>query len=153
MHAARNAKQAVGVLCPEDSLMQRLTPGSNGENDASVAGELEEDRGAQHVKCHDKELPVTPNLFFSAALDDQQSTAPVFIEACAGCGILSHTVKARGFKVLPIDCARNRHQPRCKIFELDLSQPHAIELLKRVCKDVHVIKSSWSRIWNSLSIT
>ena len=28
---------------------------------------------------------------------------PVFIEACAGCGILSQSVKARGFRLLPID--------------------------------------------------
>ena len=139
MHDACNAKQAAGFPCSADSLKQRLTPGHEGKDDVLSAGELEGDRRAHHVKCHDKELQAESNLFFSTALDDQQSTAPVFIEACAGCGILSQTVKARGFKVLPIDCARNRHQPRCKIFELDLSQPHAIELLKRVCRDVRVI--------------
>ena len=79
----------------------------------------------------------------SSSLSDEKGMVkpdlPVFIEACAGCGVLSQTVKARGFKVLPIDCARNRHQPKCKIFELDLSQPHAIALLKRVCRDVDVL--------------
>ena len=68
-----------------------------------------------------------------------KTSPPLFIEACAGCGILSSVVKARGFKILPIDCSRNRHEPQCKIFEIDLSRPRSVELLKRICRDNEVI--------------
>ena len=57
---------------------------------------------------------------------------PIFIEACAGCGILSSVVQQRGLQVIPIDCPRNRHVPRCRIVVMDLTSTHADELLRRI---------------------
>ena len=52
------------------------------------------------------------------------SNAPIFIEACAGCGILSSVVQQRGMQVLPIDCPRNRHTPKCRLVIMDLTSEH-----------------------------
>ena len=137
MHASCNAKHVAGTLDSETGLKQGSVPGTSKDLDNSKAMELEVP--PFHVKSHDKDHALTANAFVSNAMGTSKPDLPVFIEACAGCGILSHTVKARGFKTLPIDCARNRHQPRCKIFELDLSQPHAMDLIKRICLDVPVV--------------
>ena len=64
---------------------------------------------------------------------------PLFIEACAGCAILSATAQERGIPSLPIDCSRNRHQTHCKVFDLDLSKLHALELIKRISRDYAII--------------
>ena len=63
---------------------------------------------------------------------------PIFIEACAGCGILSSVVQQRGFQVIPIDCPRNRHTPKCRLVVLDLTTLYADELLKRIVRDYNV---------------
>ena len=63
---------------------------------------------------------------------------PIFIEACAGCGILSSVVQQRGFQFIPIDCPRNRHTPKCRVVVLDLTTPYADELLKRIVRDYNV---------------
>ena len=60
---------------------------------------------------------------------------PIFIEACAGCGILSSVVQQRGFQVIPIDCPRNRHTPKCRLVVMDLTAPHADQLLRRIVDD------------------
>ena len=60
---------------------------------------------------------------------------PIFIEACAGCGILSSVVQQRGFQVIPIDCPRNRHVPKCRLVVLDLTSAHADQLLRRIVRD------------------
>ena len=63
---------------------------------------------------------------------------PISIEACAGCGILSSVVQQRGFQVIPIDCPRNRHVPKCRLVFLDLTTPYAEQLLHRIVNDYHV---------------
>ena len=63
---------------------------------------------------------------------------PIFIEACAGCGILSSIVQQRGFQVIPIDCPRNRHVPKCRLVVLDLTTQYAEQLLHRIVNDYHV---------------
>ena len=63
---------------------------------------------------------------------------PIFIEACAGCGILSSVVQQRGFQVIPIDCPRNRHTPKCRLVVMDLTAPHADQLLRRIVDDYPV---------------
>lgn len=60
---------------------------------------------------------------------------PIFIEACAGCGILSSVVQQRGFQVIPIDCPRNRHVPKCRLVVLDLTSAYADQLLRRIVRD------------------
>jgi len=126
-------------LEPEDDPMQGSAADLKQSLFAVDAVELE---GAPPVDAGRISAPICQQSASSSLSDEKgmvKPDLPVFIEACAGCGVLSQTVKARGFKVLPIDCARNRHKPKCKIFELDLSQPHAIALLKRVCRDVDVL--------------
>ena len=56
----------------------------------------------------------------------------VFIELCAGSGILSSTAERYGMKVCPIDCERNRHSPFTKIFQIDLSNDKAWSFLEHV---------------------
>ena len=63
---------------------------------------------------------------------------PIFIEACAGCGILSSMVQRKGFQIIPIDCPRNRHIPKCRLVILDLTTPHADQLLRRIVEDHNV---------------
>ena len=57
---------------------------------------------------------------------------PLFIELCAGSATLSSVVKARGFDVLPIDHEANRHKTKCKVFQMDLSEQHAIDTLVHI---------------------
>ena len=64
--------------------------------------------------------------------------SPIFIEACAGCGILSSVMQQRGFQVIPIDCPRNRHTPKCRLVVMDLTAPHADQLLRRIVDDYRV---------------
>ena len=56
----------------------------------------------------------------------------VFIELCAGSAVLSATAQRHGYRVLPVDCKRNRHKPRCRIVSLDLSEAHAWEVLEYI---------------------
>ena len=63
---------------------------------------------------------------------------PIFIEACAGCGILSSMVQQKGFQIIPIDCPRNRHVPKCRLVILDLTTQHAEQLLQRIVEDYNV---------------
>ena len=63
---------------------------------------------------------------------------PIFIEACAGCGILSSMVQQKGFQIIPIDCPRNRHVPKCRLVILDLTTQHAEQLLHRIVEDYNV---------------
>ena len=134
----RDAKHDADSSMPGVDLKQGSSPGLQQNLFADACMELE---GAPDAKADRKSVDNAQGR--SSALPEvtgmAKSNPPVFIEACAGCGILSQTAKARGFKVLPIDCARNRHHAKCKIYELDLSQPHAIELLKRICCDMDVI--------------
>ena len=53
----------------------------------------------------------------------------IFLELCAGSAKLSAAVRSTGIPVVPIDHKHNRHTPRCKLVQLDLSQPHAWQQL------------------------
>ena len=46
--------------------------------------------------------------------------APLFIEACCGCALLSASVSQMGFDTLPIDFHGNKHRPFLHVVELDL---------------------------------
>lgn len=64
---------------------------------------------------------------------------PLFIELCSGCGILSASVKACGFNILPVDCKRNKHKPRVRTFCLDLSESHSWTVLRYIVKSCKVV--------------
>ncbi len=64
----------------------------------------------------------------------------IFIEACAGRGILSSVAKEQGFSVVPVDCPRNQRKTKVRVITLDLTSPHAADyLLRRLVKDYRVI--------------
>ena len=57
---------------------------------------------------------------------------PLVIELCAGSAILSQTAMSRGFSAMPVDHAHNRHVPKCKLVNLDLTQIHSWQVLRFV---------------------
>ena len=61
----------------------------------------------------------------------------VFVELCAGSGILSATAERHGLKVLPIDCERNRHEHFTAIYQIDSNELVFVDLFgihQRHCK-------------------
>ena len=62
----------------------------------------------------------------------------VFIELCAGSAVLSATAQKHGYRVMPVDCKRNRHKPRCKVVSLDLAEDHACDVLKYIVETCQV---------------
>ena len=73
-------------------------------------------------------------------LDDaKRDQTPLFIELCAGCGILSATVAALGFDVMAVDHTHNRHQTRVKMFNLDLSREHSWVVLRHIARECRII--------------
>ena len=75
------------------------------------------------------------NSFFNSF----DAEVPIFIEACAGCAILSSVAKERGFAVVPIDCPRNKHKVKAKIVTIDLTSPHAAKILDTLVDDFNVV--------------
>ena len=73
---------------------------------------------------------------------------PLFIELCAGNATLSSVVKARGFDVLPIDHEANRHKTKCKVFQMDLSQQHAIDTLVHITTHYPILAVRRSALWD-----
>ena len=80
-------------------------------------------------------IPVVP----SAPYGDLPGEGPLLIEICAGSASLSHAAVQRGFSVMPIDHSQNRHRPKCKIVNLDLSKKHAWDILEFVIKTRRVV--------------
>ena len=66
-------------------------------------------------------------------------SVPIFVEACAGCGILSATAKEQGFQVVQIDNERNRHRPQCRILTMDLTSEFADATLRWLCSNFNVV--------------
>ena len=56
--------------------------------------------------------------------------APLFIEACCGCALLSACMKKHGFDVLPIDFHGNKQRPFIHVVELDLRKKSTWEFLE-----------------------
>ena len=84
----------------------------------------------------------TGNLFFLQDVlpDTTAGTKPyIFLELCAGSAKLSAAVRSAGISVVPIDHKHNRHAPRCKLFQLDLSQPHAWHQLVFLLDNYNVV--------------
>ena len=57
------------------------------------------------------------------------TSVPFFVELCAGSAKLSDAVKQHGYHIIAVDHDKNRHAPRCKIIQLDLSHEHAWDML------------------------
>ena len=68
----------------------------------------------------------------------KKAQAPLFIELCAGCGILSATVAAVGFDVMAVDHSFNKHATKVKMFNLDLSKEHSWAVLRHMVTECHV---------------
>ena len=64
---------------------------------------------------------------------------PLFLELCSGCGILSATVNALGFDVMPVDHKHNKHRVHIKTFNLDLTEQHSWDILKYIVDQCNVI--------------
>ena len=62
----------------------------------------------------------------------------VFIELCAGSASLSAAAQKSGYRVMPVDCKRNRHVPKCRIVQLDLATDHAWEVLMYIVQTCDV---------------
>ena len=86
-----------------------------------------------------------------AVLDEAQAFAlqhqfhlppegPLFLELCAGSAQLSACAARRGFMPVAVDCSENRHQPKCKIFNLDLGSPGSWSTLR------HLVNSHLERV-------
>ena len=69
---------------------------------------------------------------FCGVRGDDVGKQMVFIELCAGSAVLSAAAQRHGYRVLPVDCKRNRHKPRCRIVSLDLAEDHAWEVLEYI---------------------
>ena len=62
----------------------------------------------------------------------------VFIELCAGSASLSAVAQKYGYRVMPVDCKRNRHVLKCRVMELDLATDHAWEVMKYIIQTCDV---------------
>lgn len=58
--------------------------------------------------------------------------APLFIEACCGCALLSACVSKLGFDLFPTDFSGNKHRPHAHIVELGLRKDSTWEFLRYV---------------------
>ena len=63
----------------------------------------------------------------------------VFLELCAGSASLSAEVKKLGLEVFAFDHDSNRHQTKCKVISMDLSQPHAIDRISAMIHNCVVL--------------
>ena len=54
----------------------------------------------------------------------ERSTAPFFVELCSGSGKLSSAMRARGFRIFPVDHEFNQHRTHATTVCLDLQKPH-----------------------------
>ena len=63
----------------------------------------------------------------------------IFLELCPGSAKLSAAVRKTGIAVVQVDHKHNRHTPRCKVTQLDLSQPHAWNQLMFLVENYTVV--------------
>lgn len=75
----------------------------------------------------------------SGAENSKDLRKPVFMELCAGSASLSASVKHLGVDVIPIDHSFNRRTTKCTVFDLDLSRPHAWDILSRILNECRLI--------------
>ena len=75
---------------------------------------------------------------------DMPGSGPLLIELCAGSANLSSVAAARGFSIMPVDHAFNRHRTKAKVVTLDLSKAHAWNILTWTIKhrDVAIVHAA-----------
>lgn len=74
-------------------------------------------KAKQRCNDHDDLLNALPSELrndVNAIFDAKQI---LFIEVCAGSAVLSACAKRRGYRVMPVDYKRNRHQPKCQVVQ------------------------------------
>ena len=64
---------------------------------------------------------------------DEVGRQMVFIELCAGSAVLSAAAQRHRYRVLPVDCKRNRHKPRCRIVSLESGRRSCLESFGVYC--------------------
>eukprot|EP00435_Cladocopium_sp_Y103_P053352 s792_g17.t1 len=129
------------VSSASGSVQKQWTKPLAGELGQASPGAAQSSAGVSKTDDAPKFLhePCTENSFSTMESPSSLRDAPIFIEACAGCGILSSVVQQRGFQVIPIDCPRNGHVPKCRLIVMDLTSKHADELLKKIVTDYNVV--------------
>ena len=82
--------------------------------------------------------PSSSSKDFEGSIKDHQVSQPaatpvqpVFVEVFAGCCQLSVSMQQAGLHSIPVDSSKNKHQPRCKVFLLDLNTESARNELKQ----------------------
>ena len=65
--------------------------------------------------------------------------APLFIELCSGCGILSASVTAAGFNAMAVDHEHNKHKTKIRTFSLDLTKESSWATLRHIIRNCNVI--------------
>jgi hypothetical protein len=75
----------------------------------------------------------------SASTPFRPASDYVVIELCAGSAKLSHTLRSRGFQVIPIDHSFNRHTSCVKCLDIDLTRSDAYDILCRIFASCNVI--------------
>ena len=85
--------------------------------------------------------PKQPPAFAVQANDSPPSPSPsdrLFIELCAGAGMLSYCFKEVGFQILPVDHKANRFHPHVHLVHLDLTREHSWRFLDTVLEEYDV---------------
>eukprot|EP00435_Cladocopium_sp_Y103_P004644 s2855_g1.t1 len=98
-------------------------------HDAPAAGSAKRGRSQ-----HDTEFTFFRELGMPSLKDEV-----VFVELCAGSGILSATAEEHGFFPFPVDHDRNRHQSFTQIFSLDLTEDKAWTFLDLLRESATVV--------------
>ena len=130
---ASKQEATASVISPKK--LCQTNPVKLGKCDTSTVGSVNEgDDGHADNRVSSKHCDAFPELNLHGGSDRF-----IFIEACAGCGILSSVAKEQGFLVVPLDCPRNQHKTKVKVVTLDLTAPHADYLLRRLVQDYNVI--------------
>ena len=112
----------------------KIAPEQRNENDY-----LSDDTcGNAGVSLRDVKQPRKDCLFRELGVPALNNET-VFVELCAGSGILSSSAEKYGMKSCPIDCERNRHSPFTKIFQIDLTDDREWSFLEHVRDTAKVV--------------
>ncbi len=129
------SKQEATASAISPKKLRQTNPVKLGTCDTSTVGSVNEgDDGPAESKASSKHCDAFLELNLHGGSDRF-----IFIEACAGCGILSSVAKEQGFLVVPVDCPRNQRKTKVRVVTLDLTAPHADYLLRRLVQDYNVI--------------
>ena len=129
------SKQEATASVTSPKKLRQTSPVKLGTYDTSTVSSVNEGDGVHtENRVSSKHGDAFPELNLHGGSDGF-----IFIEACAGCGILSSVAKEQGFLVVPLDCPRNQHKTKVKIVTIDLTAPHADYLLRRLVQDYNVI--------------